>query len=103
LSGVSTILMRGVWGVMCYRQAENVVAKTVAGEVLLVPVHVNTQNVFTLNREAYQIWQWLDEPCSVDALAARLASRYGVSTDTAQRDVRSFLDEMLNWGLVREA
>lgn len=80
---------------MKYRRKENVVARSVAGAHLLVPVHGCTRSVFTLNAVGCRLWEWIAEPRTEDDLAIALAEQYGISSETARHDVQAFLGDMV--------
>ena len=83
-----------------YRRQHNVVARTVAGENLLVPVNTCTSTVFTLNNVGSRLWDELESPQTEAFLAEALVQRYGIELDRALADVGVFLKDMLERGLV---
>jgi hypothetical protein len=86
---------------MKYCRQDNVVARCVAGENVLIPVHGCTRTVYTLNPTGCLLWDLLAGPCPADDLAAALAARYRLPPDRAAADVRAFLDDLLRMDLVR--
>ncbi len=87
---------------MKYCRKEDVVARSVAGEHLLVPVHDCTRSVYTLNDAGCRLWDLIGSPRTEDELAGVLAEQYHIPHETAQRDVRAFLDDMVRMGLADE-
>jgi hypothetical protein len=85
---------------MKYFRKQDVVLRAVAGENLLIPVHSCTESVYTLNSTGVCLWNSIEAPRTEDELAATLVERYRISTATAQADVRAFLDDMTQMGLV---
>jgi hypothetical protein len=85
---------------MTYRRRENVVARAVAGENVLIPVGGCTESLYTLNAAGCRIWDWLAEPRTADELATSLAAHYGITQETASRDVRAFLADVTRMDLV---
>lgn len=85
---------------MKYIRKEEVVARSVAGENLLIPVHGCTRSVYTLNGTGCRLWELIGSPSTEDELAGILAGQYQIQRETAQRDVRAFLDDMVQMGLV---
>lgn len=75
-------------------------ARTVAGENLLVPVNECTKKVFTLTTVGLLIWGEIETPCTEVDLAETLMERYGIERETALHDVRAFLQDMLRLKLV---
>lgn len=84
---------------MKYCRKENVVARSVAGEHLLVPVHDCTRSVYTLNGTGCRLWDLIGSPCTEDELTEALVEQYRIPRETAQRDVCAFLDDMVQMGL----
>ena len=87
---------------MKYRRKEDVVARSVAGANLLVPVHECTRTVYTLNNAGCRLWDLLAAPRTADELAGSLVEQYRIPRETARLDVRTFLDDMVRMGLAVE-
>jgi hypothetical protein len=87
---------------MKYLRKQDVVARAVAGTNLLVPVHGCTSTVYTLNHAGNRLWDLIALPRREDELAAALVEQYRIPSETAGRDVRAFLDDMLRMGLAQE-
>ena len=87
---------------MKYIRKEKVVARSVAGEHLLIPVHGCTRSVYTLNGTGCRLWDLIGSPRTEDELAGILAGQYQIPRETAQRDVRAFLDDMVQMGLAEQ-
>ena len=85
---------------MKYSRQKNIVARTVAGENLLVPVNECTKKVFTLNNVGICLWEEIETPCTEDELSKALVERYGIAQETALKDVHAFLEEMVRLNLV---
>lgn len=86
-----------------FRKAENVVARAVAGEELLIPVCgklADLQRIFAVNPAAKFIWDRLDENEDAASLAAAVTEEFDVTPGEAARDVREFLDALLKAGLI---
>lgn len=47
---------------MKYSRQKNIVARTVAGETLLVPINECTKKIFTLNNAGIRLWEELATP-----------------------------------------
>ena len=87
---------------MKYRRKEDVVARSVAGANLLVPVHGCTRSVYTLNGTGCRLWDLIALPRTEDELAGALVEQYRIPGEIALHDVRAFLDDMLRMGLAEE-
>ncbi len=85
-----------------YSRKQDVVARSVAGAHLLVPVHACTRSVYTLNDTGRRLWDLLESPRTGDDLAAALAEQFGIPDETARNDVQAFLNDMLRMNLVVE-
>jgi hypothetical protein len=88
---------------MQYQRKKDVVARSVAGENILVPVQGCTSSVYTLNPAGCRLWDLLEQERSEDELAGLLAEHYRISRETAHQDVAAFLQDMVRMGLVTGA
>ena len=86
--------------IMTYRRHDNVVARAVAGENVLIPVHGCTDSVYTLNVPGCRLWDLLAEARTEAELAASMASQYQIAQDRALADVRLFLADVVRLQLV---
>jgi len=87
---------------MKYCRKEDVVARSVAGANLLVPVHGCTRSVYTLNDAGRRLWDLIGLPHTEDELAEALAEQYHIPHETARNDVKAFLGDMVRMGLANE-
>lgn len=87
---------------MLYQRKQDVAARSVAGENLLIPVHGCTRSVYTLNPTGCYLWDLLEEARSEDALAEALVRKHAISRETAIQDVTAFLQELTRMGLVHQ-
>jgi hypothetical protein len=87
---------------MKYLRKKDVVARSVAGENILVPIHGCTRNVYTLNSTGSRLWDLLDTACTEDELTVALSERYRLPKEAVSADVRSFLADMKSMELVTE-
>jgi len=85
---------------MKYRRKEGVVARSVAGAHLLIPVQESARSVYTLNPVGHLLWELVGEPRSAGELADRLVDGYRVPRETALRDVDAFLVDLIRLGLI---
>ena len=87
------------------RKAEGFVSRTIADDVIIVPVRGGVgdlESIFTLNAVGASIWKLIDGKSSVQALAAALSREYEVSEAEAAADVQEFVALLLAKGLVSE-
>ena len=87
---------------MQYQRKEDVVARSVAGENLLIPVHGCTSSVYTLNTAGCLRWDLLAQARTEDELADALVGKYRIARDDARRDIAVFIGDLMRMGLVRE-
>jgi hypothetical protein len=85
---------------MRYQRKQDVVARTVAGEHILIPVQGCTRSVYTLNPTGCHLWDLLGEEKSADDLADALVGRHAIPRETACHDVAAFLQELSRMGLI---
>lgn len=85
---------------MKYQRKPDVVARCVAGENLLIPVHGCTRSVYTLNPTGCRLWDLLEQAQSTEDLANALVAHYRISREAAQQDVLAFLDDLTRMGLI---
>lgn len=86
-----------------YMRNKDVTARSVAGAHLLIPLDSSARSVYTLNETGYWLWDLIAQPKSQKRLVEGLLKQYDALTyETAQRDVRAFLDDMLRMGLAKE-
>lgn len=58
-------------------------------------------DVFELNTTAADVWQALKEPRSLEELLELLAREYDIERDTLQGDIRQWLEEAAQRGIVQ--
>lgn len=85
------------------RRSADVVARRVAGEMLLVPVRgdmADLKGVFALNPVGAFIWDRLDGAVDEQALVRAICEAFVVSGETALLDARALLAALRDRGLV---
>jgi len=89
--------------VLIPRKADGFVSRTIAGDVIIVPVRGGVGDldaIFTLNSVGATIWKLIDGGTPIERLAAAVAREYEVSDATAGADVREFVDLLTRKGLL---
>lgn len=79
------------------------VFREIAGELFLVPIRgdiADMQRIFALNRVAAHIWEQLDGNRAFDELREGIVSRFDVGADEAEKDLRHFIEALLEAGLI---
>ena len=85
-------------------RSDNVVARVIAGETLIVPVRRGVADLaylFSFNSVGSTIWEALDKPRTVEELVRVVADTYDVSPDKAQEDLQVFLSEAQTAGVIQ--
>lgn len=67
-----------------------------------VLVNMTSGACFELNGVGSEIWSLLQQGASIADLISRVANRYGIASDTAERDILSWIDSLRTAGLVHE-
>jgi hypothetical protein len=81
-----------------YRRAEAVSFTELDGETICL--NLEAGQYMGMKDVGQSIWERLDEPRGFDDLVGHVTSEYDVERDTAAADVRSFLSELMDAGLV---
>lgn len=88
-----------------YRKSEDVIARQIAGETLLVPIRgdlAGMQRIFALDTVAEYIWQQLDTETSLQTIRDAVLANFEVSGEQAEVDIQEFIAELLEAGLIEE-
>jgi len=84
---------------------ENVVARRIAGEELLIPIQgrlADMQRIFALDPVAAHIWKKLDGVADLETILKSVTVTFEVSEDRARSDVRAFILQLEAAGLVSD-
>lgn len=91
-------------------RSPDVVARRIAGEVVLVPIATRTENAarrtanfYVLNETAELLWERLESPADAEELARQLASHYEIDAMQARGDVEQFLSDLARCGAITKA
>ncbi len=87
----------------CYQAKAGFVKRSVAGETLLVPTGSVTREfsgMILLNETGDFLWEQLQRPQTQDALVQALLDEFEVGESTAVTDVRKFIDDGVQNGLL---
>ena len=88
-----------------YRKNPDVVARKIAGELLLVPVKgkiADMKRIFTLNPVGELIWQEMDANKNLHDIRGLVMSDFNVTIETAMTDIEEFITELLQANLILE-
>lgn len=92
--------------VVKYQRKKEFVSRNIAGETVVIPVSGDTailEKVFGLDETAAFLWDELKTAVPFNLLVDRLTATYEVDADTAKKDIKSFLGQMLKLGLIEKA
>lgn len=84
-----------------YKISLDVHYQEVDGEVVLL--NMATQRYLGLNRVGSEIWNQLAEHGDAEKASTWVAQRYSIGADTAERDVRTLVGDLLAAGLIAES
>ena len=83
-----------------YSPSEDVVAREIAGELIIVPLAAGVGNMedelYTLNETGKDIWARLDGKKTVHDIVDELAAEYDATIPTLEADVTGLLEELLS-------
>ncbi len=84
-------------------RSEQVVARTIGGERLLIPIKGNSadlRKIFALNATAAAVWDLLARESTFDELLERLAATYEAESGTMRSDLEVLLASLQARGLI---
>ena len=87
-----------------YRRTEGFVARTIAGETVLVPIRQrlgDLESIYTMNEVATFIWERLLEPATVAQIAAAVKEEFEADPVEIRRDVEDFLGQLISLQAIR--
>jgi hypothetical protein len=81
------------------------VSRVIAGETLVVPICAgigDMEAIYTFNGAGGELWHSLEQSQSEDDLIALIMQRFGIPADVAGTDVRAFLSDLKEVGLLEQ-
>lgn len=81
-----------------YSRASRIVWRNTSGGIMVLPL--TESKVVTLSGTGEDLWELLDEPHPIPALAQRLAERYGVPQSTVMAELPPVLDDLTGRGVL---
>ena len=88
-----------------YERNERVVSRRIVDELILVPVRESVaemETLITLNEVGARIYELVDGKRSVKDICGTIVEEFDVSAETAEADVREFLEQLLSVDSIRE-
>ena len=89
--------------IQCYSKDKNLVARSIAGETLIVPVRSGVADldyIYALNEVGSRVWELLNERRPVREIVAAISSEYEVTPEQAARDIGELLSSLEAAGLI---
>ncbi|MDP6525610.1 MAG: PqqD family protein [Kiritimatiellia bacterium] len=88
------------------KKADNVIARHIADETLLVPIRgklVDMQKLYALDSTAEFIWKVIDGEKSLADIRDAVVAEFDVAEEQAEHDLHEFVDALLREGMAIEA
>ena len=88
------------------KATSEVVLREIAGENLLIPVGQTALKIhgrITLSESGLLLWKRLQTECTEDELVEALLTEYQVDRETAAADVKAFIRQMQEVGILEES
>lgn len=85
------------------RIKEGYMLREAAGETVVVPFGeeaLNFQGIISLNETGAFLWRQLEQGCEVDTLVKALLNEYEIDADTANDDVKDFVEKVKKAGVL---
>jgi len=87
-----------------YVRNHEVVARQIDGELIIVPIRRGVgelNSLYTLNPVGNVLWDFLAEGHTLAEMVLRVCDEFEVTAEQAQKDIRKFLDSLLEEHLVQ--
>jgi len=78
---------------------EDCLSTTLDGESVIL--HTGKGKYYGFNQVGTDIWEWIQEPRTVQELSERVVTEYDVSPDRSRSDLEALLNELLTKDLIR--
>ncbi len=85
------------------RTDQDVVTRTIMGETILIPIRGNLadmQVIFALNPVADFVWKQLDGKKDINRILEAVTTEFDVEPEQAAGDLKDFLGQLLDEGLI---
>jgi hypothetical protein len=82
-----------------YSRADDVVLRSIAGEIFLIVQHAGESKMYSLNNMGLWFWEQLERPVTKQELLAAMLAEYEVDEDTASSEIDRFLKHLVECGL----
>lgn len=88
------------------KATDEVILREVAGEHILIPVGATAHKVhgiINLSESGCLLWNKLQSECTEEQLIDTILAEYDIDRETAATDVRAFLGQLREVGILHEA
>lgn len=88
-----------------YQHNPNIVARRIAGEMILVPIHNNVADmdyIYTLNETAARVWELSDGERNLAEIHQALTAEFEVDPAEAQQDLLELIRALINMNALTE-
>ncbi|MCP4117799.1 MAG: PqqD family protein [Desulfobacteraceae bacterium] len=90
----------------CYCISDNVIAKEIEGELVIVPMIADVGNLdaemYSLNSTGLAVWKQLDGEKDLEHVITALSEAFATTFDHIKDDVVEIVEQLLKKGLVFE-
>lgn len=83
---------------MTFRRSASAIVADVGGELVLMDG--DHREFFAFDGVGVRVWEMLEEPQSIEAIARVVACEYAVDENVCRTDVESFVHELHSLGVV---
>jgi Coenzyme PQQ synthesis protein D (PqqD) len=85
------------------RRSRNIVSRVVADEAIVVPIRrgaADMDSIYTFNETGTMLWAMIEQSRSAADMVRYLESEYGLSAEQAHADMKKFVAELNEAGLI---
>lgn len=87
-----------------YRPSDDIVAREIAGELIIVPLATGIgameDELYTLNETARAVWHRLDGTATLRGVAEALAAEYQSASGEIEKDLLGLVEELVKRGIL---
>ena len=89
-----------------YKKSENIIARTIENELILVPVSADIADLdaslFSLNQTGIEIWNRLDGKRVLNEIVQEFDETFDAHKDVIMKDVCGIIQELLKHGIIEK-
>jgi len=83
---------------LIYRHHPNIVSRSIAGDMVLVPIRKNIadmESIYTLNETAARIWELVDGINTLDTIHNKICEEFDIQSEEAKTDLLELIDQLV--------